>query len=293
MSYTGPNHEAVAVFSLGLSQYHKILAQYLSSTRAVRLSFPASATATIGMVVNNQHVNIALAPTLEVGDISPSQGYYMGWWPGEPSHPFVDGHLMPNSWRRYNLHRIFSTPSIHADCEILCSFGSSDYLEPWLSQANHIFSSLRIRSDHDQYALLHSVYFTWILSPTTRSHFPSQGWLFLCPGAQLRSGPCSFRWPDCAAYWSYDPFGAQRLSTEEAEEAGFPLIKLRLEICGSSWNASDYAGLWQFHAGKGFAPDSQEIARHLNHPLYQLCDELAVETPLAHGKLSLCNIEIH
>ncbi|KAJ7723996.1 hypothetical protein B0H16DRAFT_329394 [Mycena metata] len=32
----------------------------------------------------------------------------------------------------------------------------------------------------------------------------------------------------------------------------------------------------------GFAPDSQEIARHLGHPLYQLCDEVAVETPFAH-----------
>ncbi|KAJ6472867.1 hypothetical protein C8R47DRAFT_1053935 [Mycena vitilis] len=289
MSYTGPNHEAVAVFSLGLSQYHKILAQYNSSTRAVCLSFHASATATIGMVVKDQHpgvVNIALAPTLEVGDISPSQAYFLAWWGAEPSYPFVDGHLMPNLWRRYNLHRIFSTPSIHGDREISCSFRSFDYLEPWLSQANHIFSSLQIRADHDQYALLHSVYFSWILSPATSSHFPSQGWLFLCPAAQLRSGPCSFRWPDCAAYWSYDPFGAQRLSRQEAEEAGFPLIELRMWASGKLWDSTDYAGLRRFHEAKGFAPDSQEIARHLGHPLYQLCDELAGETPFAHGKLS-------
>jgi hypothetical protein len=76
-----------------------------------------------------------------------------------------------------------------------------------------------------------------------------------------------------------------RLSTEEAEEAGFPLIKLEIRVSGKSWDAIDYAGLWQFHQAKGFAPDSQEIARHLGHPLYQLCDELAVEASFAHGKL--------
>ncbi|KAJ7735158.1 hypothetical protein B0H16DRAFT_133530 [Mycena metata] len=137
------------------------------------------------------------------------------------------------------------------------------------------------------------VTFTWAFSPTTRSSCPSQGWLFICPDAQLRSGPCSFRWPECAAYWSRDPLGAVRLSPEEAEEAGFPLITLKLRAGGESWDSIDYAALWQFHQGKGFTPDSQEIARHLGYPLYQLCDEVAVETPFAHGKLSLSNPNVH
>ncbi|KAJ7711201.1 hypothetical protein B0H16DRAFT_1437919 [Mycena metata] len=124
--------------------------------------------------------------------------------------------------------------------------------------------------------------FTWVLSRTTCSSCPSKGWLFVCPDTQLRSGSCSFRWPDCAAYWSRDPFRAVRLSPEEAEEAGFPPITLELRGWGDSWDSIDYAALWQFHQAKGFAPDSQEIARYLGHPLYQLCDEVGVETPFAH-----------
>ncbi|KAJ7742636.1 hypothetical protein B0H16DRAFT_1861014 [Mycena metata] len=143
----------------------------------------------------------------------------------------LDGDLMPDSWTRYNLHQILAAAAIRCHLSFEC-------VELWLGQANHIFSSLQIRSNHNQY--------------------------------------------DCAAYWSRDPFGAVRLSPEEAEEAGFPLITLELSVWGDSWDSIDYATLWHFHQAKGFAPDSQEIARHLGHPLYQLCDEVAVETPFAH-----------
>ncbi|KAJ7874510.1 hypothetical protein B0H14DRAFT_3859790 [Mycena olivaceomarginata] len=240
-------------------------------------------------------VNIAFLPLLDVGDSDTSESWYWSvgmthdWCgPGKPEGPppegqpwdiwrdaDLEGELMPNSWRRYTLHQIFTAHSIHRHLYF-------NYLELWLAQANHIFSSLQIRSHHNQYVVVDFIKFGLVFSPTTRSSCPSQGWLFVCPNAQLRSGPCSFRWPDCAAYWSHDPFGSVRLSTEEAEEAGFPLIKLELEVKGSSWDPIDYAGLWQFHQAKGFAPDSQEIARHLGYPLYRLWDELAVEAPFAH-----------
>ncbi|KAJ7755486.1 hypothetical protein B0H16DRAFT_715739 [Mycena metata] len=37
-----------------------------------------------------------------------------------------------------------------------------------------------------------------------------------------------------------------------------------------SWDASVYAGLRKFHRAKGFDPDSQDVARHLGYPLYQV-----------------------
>ncbi|KAJ7711215.1 hypothetical protein B0H16DRAFT_637208 [Mycena metata] len=239
-------------------------------------------------------VNVALLPLLYIRD--PFFSWISDQPDGAPSDPSIDprlaGDLMPDSWTRYNLHQILVIAAIHRDLSFECA-------ELWLSQANHIFSSLQIRCNHNQYGVCMNlilplpltmhvevvidwVRFTRVFSPTTRSSCPSQGWLFLCPDAQLRSGPCSFRWPDCAAYWSRDPFGAVRLSPEEAEEAGFPLITLELRVWGDSWDSIDYAELWRFHQAKGFAPDSQEIARHLGHPLYQLCDEVAVETPFAH-----------
>ncbi|KAJ7489756.1 hypothetical protein B0H11DRAFT_1061411 [Mycena galericulata] len=60
---------------------------------------------------------------------------------------------------------------------------------------------------------------------------------------------------------------------------GFPSLYFRTEICGYSWDASVYAGLRQFQ-GKGFDPDSQDIALHLGQPLYQL--SRGRDAPFAH-----------
>jgi hypothetical protein len=40
------------------------------------------------------------------------------------------------------------------------------------------------------------------------------------------------------------------------------------------WEASVYGGLRQFHQAKGFDLDSQDLARHLGVPLYQLSNEM-------------------
>ncbi|KAJ6561628.1 hypothetical protein B0H19DRAFT_1259297 [Mycena capillaripes] len=108
-----------------------------------------------------------------------------------------------------------------------------------------------------------------------------EGFLFVCPIKDFQSGPTSFRWPECPAYWSLDPSGIERLSTDEATHLGFPSIQFKTWVEGYFWDASVYAGLRQFHQGKGFDPDSQEIARHLGHPLYRLPGE--VDASFAHG----------
>jgi hypothetical protein len=64
--------------------------------------------------------------------------------------------------------------------------------------------------------------------------------------------------------------GAERLSTQDAYNLGFPSLGLSTVILGKSWDASVYAGLRQFHQAKGFDPDSQDVARYLGHPLYEL-----------------------
>ncbi|KAJ7501856.1 hypothetical protein B0H11DRAFT_2275054 [Mycena galericulata] len=61
---------------------------------------------------------------------------------------------------------------------------------------------------------------------------------------------------------------------------GFPSIELETYVVRRCWNATVYAGLRKFHEGKGFDPDSQDIALHLGHPLYQLLHER--EVPFAH-----------
>ncbi|KAJ6528969.1 hypothetical protein B0H19DRAFT_899716, partial [Mycena capillaripes] len=71
-------------------------------------------------------------------------------------------------------------------------------------------------------------------------------------------------------YWSLDQSGVDCLSAEEAAEFGFPSIQLTAMVLGYSWDDNFYSGVRQFHRAKGFDPDSQEVARHLGYPLFQL-----------------------
>ncbi|KAJ7838052.1 hypothetical protein B0H13DRAFT_1651038 [Mycena leptocephala] len=97
------------------------------------------------------------------------------------------------------------------------------------------------------------------------------GYLFLCPPTHLQScTPMRFRFPECVAYWSLDPWGLQRLSVESAQSLGFPLPVLSMHLSGHRFDNAVYTGLRHFHRGRGFDPESQEVARYLGMPLYQL-----------------------
>jgi hypothetical protein len=115
------------------------------------------------------------------------------------------------------------------------------------------------------------VVFKLEISGTTEE--PPAGFLFLCPPKDFKTGPSTYRWPDCPAYWSLDPSGVDWLSVEEATRLGFPTFWCAAEIGGFSWDASVYEGLRKFHLAKGFDPDTQELAWHLGEPLYQLVSE--------------------
>ncbi|KAJ7340668.1 hypothetical protein DFH08DRAFT_704431, partial [Mycena albidolilacea] len=59
------------------------------------------------------------------------------------------------------------------------------------------------------------------------------------------------------------------------------------EIRGRSWDASVYTGLRQFHQAKSFDPDSQDVARHLGHPLLELSNKTHIS--FAHSKSPVSN----
>ncbi|KAJ6540642.1 hypothetical protein B0H19DRAFT_896387, partial [Mycena capillaripes] len=71
-------------------------------------------------------------------------------------------------------------------------------------------------------------------------------------------------------YWSLDPSGGGRLSMEEASRIGFPSIEFSTSVHRKSWDGSVYAGLQTFHKAKGFDPESQDVAKHLGYPLFEL-----------------------
>ncbi|KAJ7664144.1 hypothetical protein B0H17DRAFT_1019734 [Mycena rosella] len=151
----------------------------------------------------------------------------------------------------------------------------------WLSQANHVFKSLKITSDYEKYAFAAGLEYE--IELTRSAEIEPASYLFLCPLEEFRSDkPNRYKHPDCPAYWSLDPSGAQRLSTEEAENLGFPSIELTMSVHLQTWDARVYEGLSQFHEGKGFDPHSQDIALHLGYPLYQLSG--TPDTSFAHGE---------
>lgn len=120
---------------------------------------------------------------------------------------------------------------------------------------------------------MNSIYFEFTISVITTA---PKGFLFLCPPEDFQTGPSSFAFPDCPAYWSLDPLGIDKLNTADAANLGFPSIRLCIKVKGKSWDTSLYVGLRHFHLVKGFDPDSQDLARHLGHPLYRLSGEMPV-----------------
>ncbi|KAJ7433632.1 hypothetical protein B0H11DRAFT_1681363, partial [Mycena galericulata] len=97
-----------------------------------------------------------------------------------------------------------------------------------------------------------------------------EGYLFVCPPENFRTAQNVFQWPDYPAYWSFDPLGATPLSPEDAKIIGFPIIHIETYIRGKSWDSSVYEGLRRFQCGKGYNPESQEVAIDLGFPLYKL-----------------------
>ncbi|KAJ6555807.1 hypothetical protein B0H19DRAFT_1376839 [Mycena capillaripes] len=257
-SSNAPNTEAKIIESLTLEQYHHICYQFLRHFRFTNISIPI--TLNLGKVICcpsgnwlEDSVEIAWLPNTTISSL---------WWdtPSETAKQITE-----DGWTR-------------EVSDTIISLFSSIYPQSWLSQANHIFSRLQITSNFEDYALIHSIWFDIVIS-ASKEESPA-GFLFLCPTEDFRTGPFSFWWPECPAYWSLDPFGVERLTAEEATELGFPSLRLGTTIGGRSWDANVYAGLRQFHKAKGFDPDSQDVARYFREPLYQLSNE--VDVPFAH-----------
>ncbi|KAF7337147.1 hypothetical protein MVEN_02152700 [Mycena venus] len=259
------NTEAMVIDMLTLKGYHDVC--------SFMLSHPYGVDVSLSMIVNVEAVifwpeDDVLEHWVEIASLTDAEIDVSSWF----NSGTENGEKSVNGWTRFRSEDIIGK-NIYLWIQIQ---GGGPYF--WLSQANHIFSRLEITSDLGDYALIGSVEF-WLTISASKVDCPS-GFLFLCPENYFQIGPSSFAWPDSPAYWSLDSLGVNRLSTEEATRLGFPTIQPETQIRGCHWDDSVYAGLRQFHQAKGFDPDSQDIAKHLEYPLFQLANE--VEVPFAH-----------
>ncbi|KAJ6465884.1 hypothetical protein C8R45DRAFT_910727 [Mycena sanguinolenta] len=180
-----------------------------------------------------------------------------------------NGDILPNSWTRYDSQQACN---LHAEFSVLSWSEASKF---WMAQANHIFTLLRTTSHFEDYVFVDMVSFILQCLPNPFNTPEQEGYLFVCPPEHFRTGANSFQWPSCPAYWSLDPFGAARLSPEDAKMLGFAAIHIETIVRGGSWGSDVYKGLRQFHRGRGFDPESQEIAKYLDYPRFELLSEEA------------------
>ncbi|KAJ7508773.1 hypothetical protein B0H11DRAFT_1356045 [Mycena galericulata] len=176
--------------------------------------------------------------------------------------------VIDNGWTRFTLP-CDEKIGIDSSLRLSTPYDWDKLAQRWLSQANYIFRQYPITAPYEDYALVsHIKYRLKLLAP---SEIHPEGYLFLCPPEDLKSEDGGFiERPECPAYWSLDPSGSERLSPEEAFAHGFPSFEWQRTVDFWSWDEWVYAGLSQFHAGKGFDPYSQDIAQHLGYPLHQL-----------------------
>ncbi|KAF7353231.1 hypothetical protein MSAN_01510900 [Mycena sanguinolenta] len=260
LSLDAPNSEDILISSLSNDQYHELCCQY----PIARLQcFQVSTRHPVGPGIfrsDSQHetcVRITEPLILPAAELYWNLG---GRAPGE---------LLPNSWTRYDPGRAYT---LRLKLQLL--FWEHRIVKAWLAQASCIFTELQEVAHVEDYVCIHGVEFT--LRITDEREIP-EGYLFVCPPHDLRTSTerhaSLYQWPACPAYWSLDPSGADRLSTEDARNLGFPAIHIETVVTGLSWDHSIYHGLRRFHEGKGFNPESQEVARRLGYPVFEVSSD--------------------
>ncbi|KAJ7745106.1 hypothetical protein B0H16DRAFT_1558859 [Mycena metata] len=242
------------ISSISLDHYHKICFLYLSRFRY--LSVFGNTSIQLGSIISfadgSELVNVT-------NNLDPQDS---GWLP-ELSERDDALFVAPSGWTRLTSDEVQQIEEIFRKI-----YYSGSQFAVWLAQANHIFTHLKVRTGHENYVFVHGVEYRLEIS---RLVDIPPGYLFLCPLKDLQTNASTRLYlPQCPAYWSLDPSGAQRLTPEEAHNLGFPTAAVIMEAQGMYLERSVYGGLGQLYRGKGYDPDTQDLARELEYPLYHL-----------------------
>ncbi|KAJ7104838.1 hypothetical protein C8R44DRAFT_332464 [Mycena epipterygia] len=240
----GPDPEMSIICHLTLAQFREYCRYHLATNDSLPLDkFQLSAVVSLhGESVQE----IACVPNLDIHE---------GAWGGD---------TMENGWSRMHSSLIDGS-----SVQILSTTTNYSLQDAWLSQANHVFSQLAIPPKHEDCLLVECITY-WLTFSGPLQNIP-EGYLFLCPLEDFQSNNGTrLATPECPAYWSFDPAGGSRLCPEDASNLGFPSLEFNMDVHVRSWHENVYAALSHFHAGKGFDPNSPDIARHLGYPIFEL-----------------------
>ncbi|KAJ7168856.1 hypothetical protein C8R46DRAFT_240814 [Mycena filopes] len=257
-----PNLEAMVVASLSIEEYEVIsylnmnYHRILDTTHTMTFNLAAVICCSNGRI--DDSVEVAFLPNMSTS---------LGSWKTFGA----DGCVMKDGWTRFDPNDLLANANYSITVSLLDFPRVPDETSPWLTQANYIFRELQIDSPLIDFVVIYHIDFVVSLTEPTSE---TQGFLFLCPSDHLQVGPSSARIPDFPWYWSLDPLGLEQLTAAEAAARGLPEVRVRARLMGRSWDERVYAGIRQLHEAKGFDPDTQDAARSLGQPLYQLSSDV-------------------
>ncbi|KAF7353323.1 hypothetical protein MSAN_01520300 [Mycena sanguinolenta] len=237
VSLDASDSEDIIISSLSEDQYHKLCSDHLI---AQFRCFQVSTQHPVGPGIFRSDPRYKTCVRITEPLILPEEELHWANY-GRPR-----GKLLPNSWIRYDSRQ---TCTLKLELQLL--FWSYEIQKAWLAQANHVYAELGEVAHVEDYVCIDQVRFILRISVPNDVHIYING-----PPVQ-RIGPSTH-------------LGADRLSTEDARMLGFPRIHIDTVLVGLSFDRSVYNGLRRFHEGKGFNPDSGEIARQLGYSLYEL-----------------------
>ncbi|KAJ6550203.1 hypothetical protein B0H19DRAFT_1160620 [Mycena capillaripes] len=260
----GPDQDSTIIAALTLHQYHEIC--HWSLSRICDYALQYGVPIRLGGIMTGlgslraQPLEIAYLPDCGITD--------SGWkLRSRRTHMLEEPVVLENGWTRFYYSGDDTQRSWKMSRTVSVGEGMKCPTCCWLGQASNVLSRASITFSDDEIVCISSVDYELDIVDV-----PTESYIFLCPLEYLGAEKSSQFWrPTSPAYWSLDPLGRDALALHEAKhQIGVPFAVFKSEIWGWSWNETVYTGLRKFHEGKGFDPDSQDVALQLGLPLYQL-----------------------
>ncbi|KAF7350057.1 hypothetical protein MVEN_01307400 [Mycena venus] len=201
------------------------------------------------------------------------------YWDNGLKTPCSPKDVMPNGWRRVtlppnmqNAHHLTTRMKIQTSkrremqkCwlsqanSILCAHSNKDVRNCWIPGGVKFRISIWYPEDN---CALRGTFMTDTPS--------SEIYLFIFrPHVEFLAGypVINVPQPREALYWSFDPRGKTKMTSEMAEKIGVPYVFFESWVTGTSWSQKDYNILAEFHRTKGFDPFSRKVAAELGYPI--------------------------